>query len=171
MKYFRYLCIAMLLFTMMGCSMMNPDTNNPDPKSNMNNQNDKDNNSDQSQINYDLTVDDYLTYLQGNGISMSGITQLTEIGYDGVDGKSFEYDGNVYYLLRTPDSTEMNNLIQDVMKTNKITVNRNGSKAVLNASVNGNYILAYEEGINPVSLYNVWNTYDITRNIWPYNVY
>lgn len=92
------------------------------------------------------TIDDVLNYMKTSGYEYTDDQTLSEFNFAAKEGKSFMYNNQMLYLYRVdPSDTQVNGLLEQAKKDNKITANQNGQTNEYGARVNGNYLLVYDK--------------------------
>ena len=90
------------------------------------------------------SVQDLLDYFQTNNYTFNQVTPIENTDFNALEGTSFQYNDQVYYLYRfDPANEESQKMLNYASQNGRMKVNANGQETEYYAYVNGNTALIY----------------------------
>lgn len=90
-------------------------------------------------------VQDILDHMQANDYTLTQIAPIDNVDFNALEGVSFQYNNQVYYLYRFDPANEESQKMLDYARTHgKMKVSVNGQEAEYQAYTNGDTVLIYD---------------------------
>lgn len=150
------LSLVLLLAMMSGCGSDKKDD------STNNNANATDTNKPQNNAGEKATetMNNMVSYLKEKGMELSDMADIDQMDFAAHEGKRFSYKGSPMYLYRLKSNDEsMKALLDSAKNTGNVKVNIDGKERNYKASVNGDYLLVYENGDTIQDFIEIFGTY------------
>lgn len=150
------LSFVLLLLVMSGCGSdkKNDSTNND--------ANATDTKQPQNSVteNASETMDRMVSYFKEKGMELADMADIDQMDFAAHEGKRFSYKGSPMYLYRLKSNDEsMKALLDSAKNTGMVKVNIEGKEQQYKASVNGDYLLVYENGDTIQDFIEAFGTY------------
>lgn len=105
---------------------------------------------------------DLFTHFDEQKITYSNAKDVDVVDMNAHEGKMFDYEGNKVYIYRmNMNDSNMNNWMNEIKNTGKVTINQDGKEATYDALINGEYILVSESGTDLNQLKDAFNKYEV----------
>ena len=91
------------------------------------------------------SIQDVLDHFQNNNYTFNQVTPIENTDFNALEGTSFQYNDQVYYLYRfDPANEESQKMLNYASQNGRMKVNANGQETEYYAYVNGNTALIYD---------------------------
>ena len=155
------LCTLLLLS---GCSMLKDDAEDVKKGADEVGDNVKEG-VDKAEEKAETTISDFKNYLDENKIAYSDMKEVEAVDFAAKEGAMFTYEDQPIYLYRLNEDDEtMQALLKEAKEKEKVTVNIEGEKKEMQASVNGAYLMLYEDQETVYDLRNAFSKFNMPSN-------
>lgn len=108
------------------------------------------------------SVQDLLDYFQTNNYTFNQVTPIENTDFNALEGTSFQYNDQVYYLYRfDPANEESRKMLNYASQNGRMKVNANGQETEYYAYVNGNTALIYDSKEMIEDLKEIYSQYRV----------
>lgn len=159
------LAFVLMLLLVSGCG-----SDNKNDGSTSNSANATDTNPPQNSVsdNASETMNRMVTYFKDKGMELTDLKDIEQMDFAAHEGKSFTYQGSPMYLYRLKSNDDsMKALLDSAKKTGNVKVNIDGKQQNYKASVNGDYLLVYENGDTIQDFIKTFGSYSVNTPAAP----
>lgn len=158
------LSFVLMLLLVSGCGSDNKDNG----QNNSANQTDTKQPQNNVSDNASETMNRMVSYFKEKGIELADMTDIDQMDFAAHEGKRFSYKGSPMYLYRLKSNDEsMKALLDSAKNTGNVKVNIDGKQQNYKASVNGDYLLVYENADTIQDFINVFDSYSVNSPAAP----
>ena len=119
----------------------------------------------EAEKNVQDSMDDLMEFLRGEGVEYTNDKKLDRFDWPAKEGRSFLYNNqNVYLYKVDPSDAKIAGLLDKAQTSNRISATQNGEQMEYGASVNGGYLLVYDQDSAIEDLVEAFKKYEMKTN-------